>query len=320
MIENKEYFFLLVFLIVLPFFIKRILAGIRYFSNSKNFNFTFGFKAIFNLLLKTAVVILVIIALAGPLIPDKSATKMGYGMNTIFIVDVSKSMDCQDVKPSRLQYAKNLMNGVIKKSGFDKFGIVLFADKSIFYCPLTSDMDALKSFIDGITTDLIPSGGSSLKMGLQRAFQILKSKKIKGNTVLFSDGEDLEKDDLNDILNKYKANNIKVFTIGTGTKKGGGIPIYVKDFFIRKKIYKKYQGEKIITKLNETNLINIASATKGEYFKYDHISGLKLYKVLKRHSLVFKNKKLFYLTKNIYYRYLFIAFLLYIVSIVLMWL
>ena len=254
MIEKKEYLFLLFFLIFLPLFIKKIVYYFKLFKDKQtasNFNFRFGIKSIINFILRITVIVFLIIALAGPLKPDKKMRKFGKGTDIVFVVDISKSMLTEDIKPNRLESAKVFINEMVAGLSFDRVGLVLFADKAIFYCPLTTDYDAISSFVNDINCDLMPSGGSSLKSGIEKGiFAIKRDEKNKsGNLIILSDGEDLENEDYSDCLKKAEKNKFNIYTIGVGTKEGGKIPEHYRDFFVSKKRYKKYRGQYIISKL-----------------------------------------------------------------------
>jgi Ca-activated chloride channel family protein len=322
MIEKKEYLFLLFFLIFLPLFIKKIIYYFKLFKDKQtasNFNFRFGIKSIINFTLKITVIVLLIIALAGPLKPDKKMKKFGKGTDIVFVVDISKSMLTEDIKPNRLESAKAFINEMVTGLSFDRVGLVLFADKAIFYCPLTTDYDAISSFVNDINCDLMPSGGSSLKSGIEKGiFAIKRDEKNKsGNLIILSDGEDLENEDYSDCLKKAEKNKFNIYTIGVGTKEGGKIPEHYRDFFISKKRYKKYRGQYIISKLNEKFLKDIAQRSSGKYFSLNNMSAKKMNRILLNNSEKKLNKRDFFLMKNIYHKYLFIAFILYLIAALL---
>ncbi|MCK5223974.1 VWA domain-containing protein [Candidatus Calescamantes bacterium] len=324
-IQQPLYIFLLIPVIFLAYMLfTQAIKHYKAFRDPRwknNFNFTFGIKSLFSLGVRIISVILVVIALMGPSIPNEKMKELVSGGNILFVVDISTSMLAEDVMPNRLERAKMLMKDIVAASGSDRFGIVLFADKSVFYCPLTTDHDAVKNFIEDIDTSLLVSGGSSLKTGLERAFAAMNRQKAAdgGAIAVFSDGENLENEDLSDILTKLKGAHIKAYTVGTGTEKGARIPEVVSGFFYDRKRYKKYKGKEVISKLNKENLKRIASSTSGKYFSSTAVTGKKLYEAVSKGGLKQKSSKRdFFLTKNIYVRFLMAAFLLFMISVFLM--
>ncbi len=321
MIEQKAYFLFLAFLVfIVPVFIKVIELLKKYSAPSLrgNFNFRISARSVIVLALKTAAFILAVVSLAGPLTTDKTLKEWSEGGNIVFALDISKSMLCEDLRPSRLEKAKSLISGILKDSVYDRAGLIVFASRSVFVCPLTDDHEALADFMASVTTDMVPSGGSSLRSGLENAVAAVKrdAKAKWGTIVLISDGEDLEGDDYRDILEDAKKSGINILTVGAGTAEGGQIPQYFEDFFGKSKHYLKYRGETVITKLEERTLRDIAEATGG---KYCHIS--KAEKQLKKELDSLKRRSLrqrdVFMMKNDFGKVLSASLILYALSVII---
>src|SRR3990167_2864195 len=114
----------------------------------------------------------------------------------VFIVlDVSKSMLAQDIKPSRLQFTKEKIKKFLKLLPGDRFGLVLFASDAFVQCPLTRDHSAFNMFLDQVDTDTVSGGSTSLASALKVCME--QSKKDNNQNkiiVIFTDGEDFSCD------------------------------------------------------------------------------------------------------------------------------
>ena len=181
------------------------------------------------------------------------------GRDIIILFDVSKSMLSDDVAPSRLEHGKFLLRQLVSTANEDRFGIAAFAGTSYLACPLTSNRTALNEYIDELDCSMVPVGGTNLGAALRNAFKAFKA--AEGNhraIVLITDGDELTGDAQKEI-NQLKAMKIPVFVAGIGDT--SGVP--VKD--TEGKIVRTRDGKIAMTKLNETLLKAIASATGGSY-------------------------------------------------------
>ncbi|MCG2793524.1 MAG: VWA domain-containing protein [Weeksellaceae bacterium] len=183
--------------------------------------------------------------------------------NTIFVLDVSNSMNAQDIPPSRLDQAKNIIINALQKMSNDRVGIVVFAGDAYSVMPLSTDYSAAETYLSGIETSVVQNQGTDFLKAMEVAAQKLnKIRKGSKNAVLISDGEDNEghEDDAIDLANKE---GIKVTTIGVGTEEGAPIPEY---YYGQLMGYKTDMfGETVVSRLQTKALKNIASSTGGSY-------------------------------------------------------
>ncbi len=112
--------------------------------------------------------ITLVLSAAGPRIGTRVKPVERKGIDLIIAMDVSISMDAEDVKPSRLKRAKFEINQIIRQLKGDRIGIIIFAGSSYYYLPMTADYEAAQLFLESIDTKMISTQGtvfvSSLKL------------------------------------------------------------------------------------------------------------------------------------------------------------
>ena len=211
-------------------------------------------------LLATTFLILSIVDILNGSEEVKSKQKMN---NVIFLVDVSNSMNAQDVEPNRLDEAKNIIINTMSKMRNDKVGIVVFAGEASSIMPLTTDFTAAEAYIGAVETSIVKMQGTDFLKGLTTVAEKFKNvSKGSRKVVLLSDGEDNEGNE-KAAIKLAKREGISVVTVGIGSEEGAPIPEYV---FGQLMGYKTdINGETVISKRQKNSLINIASETGGSY-------------------------------------------------------
>ena len=189
--------------------------------------------------------------------------------NTIFVLDVSNSMNAQDIQPSRLEEAKNIIINSLQKLTNDRVGIIVFAGDATSVMPLSSDYSAAENYLFGIETSVVPNQGTDFLKPIQIAAQKFKNiSKGARNIVLISDGEDNEGHE-EEAISLAKKEGFRITTIGVGTEQGAPIPEY---YFGQLMGYKTdMYGETVVSKLQTKALKNIASSTGGDYLDGNHL-------------------------------------------------
>lgn len=208
---------------------------------------------------------LFIIALLSPSFGGIKKEIKSIGKDIYIAVDLSKSMDAFDIQPSRLVKVKYELKNIIKAFSSDRIGIVIFSSEAFLQCPLTYDQSALSLFIETLNTRLVPREGTDLAPALNLALkkqtgtENTTTKKQSKVIIIISDGEDFG-ENTKAIAHDIKKNNIKLFTLGVGTKEGSKIPL--RGGFKRDK-----DGKVVISKLNSASLKELARITGGSYFE-----------------------------------------------------
>lgn len=189
--------------------------------------------------------------------------------NVLFVLDVSNSMNAEDVEPSRLILAKNIILQTVKNLKNDRVGMVVFAGNARSIMPLTTDYSVVETYIGGIETSIIQKQGTDFLLALQEAEKKFKTiPKNARQIVLISDGEDNEENEKK-ALELAQKEGIRITTVGVGTEEGTPIPEYIYGQLMGYKM--NYNGETVISKLQTDALKKLANGTKGNYIKGDNI-------------------------------------------------
>lgn len=229
----------------------------------KNYNYKF--------LLIIAAIALCIVGAANIRKPAKGNTGNRAGIDVMIALDVSNSMLAQDIKPNRLERAKQVISRIIDKMGNNRIGMVVFAGQAFLQMPMTSDLAAARLYVSNAGPDAVPTQGTVIGDALRLCNTALDTKEKKYKAViLISDGEDHdEKADA--ALKELEDNRVVVYTIGIGSPQGAPI------FDPTLNDYKKDEnGNTVVSKLNEKDLQKIATQTGGQYLLFtnaDDVAG-----------------------------------------------
>ncbi len=183
--------------------------------------------------------------------------------NVIFLLDVSNSMNAQDVEPNRLDEAKNIIVQTMNGMKTDKVGIVVFAGEASSIMPLTTDFTAVETYINGVETNIIKIQGTDFLKGIKICAEKFGNvAKGSRKVVLLSDGDDNEGNEKATIKLANKE-GISIISVGIGSEEGAPIPEYV---FGQLMGYKTdMMGQTVISKRQTNALKNIADETGGTY-------------------------------------------------------
>lgn len=198
--------------------------------------------------------------------PVESNPILGEGIEVMFVLDVSKSMWCKDVKPTRLAKAKQFIYQLSTKMPHNKVGVISFAGKPYLQMPLSSEIVESRLFLESLTPESLPDQGTSIGEALQLAQSCLEvDNKLQKAIVLLSDGEDHEGYPKNAVLELSKR-GIHFFVVGFGTEKGGTITDP-----LTSTLKKDDEGNDVVTKLHDKELRSLASDGLGQYYKADDL-------------------------------------------------
>lgn len=224
-------------------------------------------KSVFKSVLKFTVLILafgfLVIGLVNPKIGTKSEIVKREGIDIVFAVDVSKSMLCEDVAPSRLEKSKQIVSQIINQLVGDRIGIVAYAGSAFPVLPITTDYGVAKMFLQSMNPSMVSSQGTSLDEAIKLSSTYFdEDKKTNKLLILISDGED-HSEGASDAAEEANKLGLKIITIGVGTAKGGPIPLKENGRVLS---FKRDQNNAVVvTKLNEESLKVISKNTKGGY-------------------------------------------------------
>ncbi|MFH2203993.1 MAG: VWA domain-containing protein [Elusimicrobiota bacterium] len=216
-------------------------------------------------LLSSTALVLMLAALAGPQWGVELITARTKGTQIMIAVDTSISMRAEDLKPNRMQKAKSALTLLIEGLKGNRIGLIAFAGDAFIQCPLTTDTEAVKSFLRRMEAGMVPSPGTALGRAVQLAARYLTRYPGHKAIVLLSDGEDHEGEPLAHVQAAAEA-GIHLYIIGMGTPEGAPIPI--KNDQGKTIGYKKDEkGETVVSRLAEQSLIDLAAASTGAYYR-----------------------------------------------------
>lgn len=221
--------------------------------------------------------VFLILAAAHPQTPGKEISARRSGVDILFCLDVSKSMDARDVSPNRLEACKMAINHCINQMSGNRVSAVIFAGSAEVALPATTDYESAKNAINLLTTQKIEMQGTNLSDALYRSAAALgvpmsedepelptdTASIVQKAIILISDGEDHAEDAVA-AARELKKHGILIFTIGIGTPTGTTIPD-------GKDVKRDAEGHTVITKLNEQILKDVAEAGGGSYTHTDNV-------------------------------------------------
>lgn len=201
--------------------------------------------------------ILFSIALAGPRIPLSQVGKdQLYDVNIMLVVDLSRSMKAMDIVPNRLRRAKIEIFEFLEKAQEHRIGVTVFAARPHLFVPITSDHAVLKTYLESLDNLTFPTTGSKPVDAILFAQKELMKVKGKSAIILISDGDFPAIN--NTQLNELKQRNIPLYVLGVGSIEGEAIQLTDGSWL-------KYNGQHVISKMEENKLRNLANQLSGNY-------------------------------------------------------
>ena len=186
------------------------------------------------------------------------------GRHVMIALDISRSMLAQDLKPSRLEYAKAKIKYLTSLLPADMLGLLLFAGDAFIYCPLTSDHQSFATFLDNVDAQSVSSGTTNLQAALQKSLESFKESQAASKIlVIFTDGEDFS-ENLSDLKAKAAQDKLIIFTTGTATLQGAPIPVVDQQANLQGH-QKNRDGSIVISRLDEQKLLDLAQDCGGNY-------------------------------------------------------
>lgn len=187
------------------------------------------------------------------------------GVDVFVLLDVSKSMLAEDVRPNRLAQAKYAVQDLLEKLRGDRIGLVAFAGTAFVQCPLTIDYEAFRLTLKDAEPRIIPRGGTAIGAAIRTALKGFEAGEGRDRAiVLITDGEETESDALA-AADEAAREGVKVYAIGVGTAEGELIP--VREDGKPMEFLKDRDGKVIKSRLDEETLKQLALKTGGIYVR-----------------------------------------------------
>jgi len=216
-------------------------------------------------LLASFALIAIIIAIANPRKPGTMSNVDRKGVDVIIAMDVSNSMLAQDIKPNRLERARQFVYALMEELKNDRVGLVLFAGRAYMQMPLTLDHGAARMYVQTAGPNVVPTQGTVISEALRISNTAFNSKERKYKSiVLITDGEDHDPQAL-PFAQQMAENGVMINTIGIGSPEGSTIPDPQTGSNKTDET-----GAVVVSRLNEQILQQLAGATKGVYVRLEN--------------------------------------------------
>ena len=277
---NKEYFLLL--LLIIPYIIWYVMYRKKSEPTIRMAD-TFAFRYAprswrvmlmpVQLVLRLACFTCVVIVLARPQTQNSWKNQTVEGIDIMLAMDVSTSMLAEDLKPNRIEAAKQVASEFISGRPNDNIGLTIFAGESFTQCPMTTDHSSLLSLLQNVRTDIAQRGliedGTAIGMGLANAVSRLKDSKAKSRVViLLTDGSN-NRGDISALTAAEiaKSYGIRVYTIGVGTNGTARYPYPMPGGGV--------QYVNLPVEIDTKTLSSIAASTDGDFYRATNTQELR---------------------------------------------
>jgi len=178
-----------------------------------------------------------------------------------FALDISASMNAQDISPSRLEKSKRFIEQLINERKGDQLGLILFAGGAYLQMPLTADYAAAQLFVRSASSEMAGTQGTAIGESIDLAMRSIKEKNQRA-LIILSDGEDHDEEAVN-MAGKAAENGWNVFTVGVGSAEGSFVPVMNDG---REEYKMDEEGNPVKSVLNQNLLKEIAENGKGSYY------------------------------------------------------
>ncbi|MCP4186042.1 MAG: VWA domain-containing protein [Gammaproteobacteria bacterium] len=203
--------------------------------------------------------LLAIIALAGPVWERLPQPIFRQQSALVIGLDLSRSMDAGDIKPSRLTRARHKIADILALRKEGQTALVTYAADAFVVTPLTEDAATINALLPSLSTQIMPSQGSHVEKAITLAFTLFDNAGLNnGDILLVTDGfNDLELAAIEQVLQENSARRVSV--LGVGTSDGGPIPMSSGGFL------KDDDGAIVISRLNGDDMEKVANSGGGEF-------------------------------------------------------
>jgi Ca-activated chloride channel homolog len=218
--------------------------------------------------------VFLLLALARPQANPITEEMEGTSLDIYVLLDVSKSMDAEDIAPSRLKKAKREIQSLMSLLAGDRLGLIAFAGSSVIVSPLTSDYEVVRTFLQNVDTNLIQNQTTDIQGALTMAEEAMRRGAERAGDaaartnvfVVMSDGEDQSGDPDYSVVNKIKSAGGTIFTIAFGTEAGGKIPVRNERGELMGYKRNRANGQEVNTSVATKSLQEIASLGGGQFY------------------------------------------------------
>ncbi len=202
--------------------------------------------------------LLAIIALAGPVWEKLPQPVYKQQAALVILLDLSRSMDAADIKPSRLTRARHKIADILSLRREGRTALVVYAADAFVVTPLTEDGETIKALLPSLSTDIMPAQGSRVDRALRQALKLFDNEGVRrGDVLIVSDGVSaIEMVEVERILGQTPGFRLSILAIGS--ESGAPIPLSKGGFM------KDSQGSIVITRMPVDSMAKLARKGAGE--------------------------------------------------------
>ncbi len=198
------------------------------------------------------------LALAGPSWEQRDVPTFRSVAERVIVIDLSKSMDAKDIKPSRLIRVRQKVEDILARSDAVEHAIVVYAASPFVVSPLTDDAETIRSMLSALNVDIMPAQGSRTALALDKARELLQAVRSKqGQVLLFTDS--VADSSALTAAAALSLEGYSLSVIGVGTEDGAPVPN------VRAGFLKDRSGNIVIAQLDVASLKSLAAAGSGAY-------------------------------------------------------
>lgn len=206
---------------------------------------------------------LLIVAAARPRFGTYFEEMSARGVDLFVVLDVSRSMLAEDVKPNRLERARSDVLDLLTKLEGDRVGLIVFAGAAVMKVPLTTDQGFYKMILEEVDSSSAPRGGTLIGDAIRKALESMEPRVDRDQAiVLITDGGDQDSFP-KEAAKEAAERGVRVIAIGLGdVGEGARIPKRNDDGGLS---FVQHEGQEIWSKMDEQLLKDIAATTNGAY-------------------------------------------------------
>ncbi|QQO08951.1 vWA domain-containing protein [Breznakiella homolactica] len=226
-------------------------------DSMRRFSAVYSLSAVFFLVFLASITV----AMAGPRWGSRLVPELRKGVDVVFAVDVSRSMNARDVAPSRLGRAVSIAGTIVRDSGGIRFALALGRGSGVLAVPLTDDSEALLTYFESLSGSSLTGTGTNLEHLLDAAAGAFQdSFSTRRQLILFSDGEALS-GALSAAAERLRDADISLIAVALGTEAGSPVPMGPgSDRFLLQD-----GGSPVVSSLRPDSLRHAADRTGGFY-------------------------------------------------------
>ena len=228
-------------------------------------------------------------------------------VDVMFVVDLSRSMLAEDVRPSRLDRSKAIIRGIIDRVPHSRFGITVYKGGAYSLVPVTEDRSSVGSALELLSPYLFSSPGTNMEEGIRAGLNGFPMKENRRRVmILLSDGESHRGRPV-EAASRAGEDGVIIHVLGMGTEEGGRIPLSDSEYLTDK------NGKQVVSSLRESLLERMAESGKGAYVRVTDSQSLS--SILDRIEIGAQDGKIRYRIEGKYKSLLLISLIFLLLSI-----